>query len=304
MQNGNRRWKRRNYLINKDLQGKYTFYFFMIVTIGSILFTLIFSLLAQDTLTIVYKNSNLQLGKTPQMLITELLKAHWIFILLSGVIVSLVAIFLTHRFAGPIYRFEKSVDEMNHGNFNFEIILRRHDAGKELAKMMNTFTATTSRKIIKLRECSGIIDSNLSLLSQSIPRDNKETGKALSAIQTAGAQIKDLLGAFTVKDTIRHAPDPGYPSMPAAALTVSEGDGNFINILMQVKELTADLEEALGSPGLEHLVNDIDAHLEKFSHVMPAADKKILSEAATIVRQTKDVEERLREIVNSYSKIQ
>ena len=107
-----RTWKRRNYFIKRELQGKYIFSFFIFVITGSIIFTIIFSLLSADTLTVVYDNYNLQIGKTPSVLLREILSANWIFIVAGGLTVAVLSMFLTHRFAGPLFRFEKSIDEM------------------------------------------------------------------------------------------------------------------------------------------------------------------------------------------------
>jgi len=61
----NKTWRRRNFFIKKDLQGKYMFSFFIFLVAGSIIFTLIFSLLSLNTMTIVYDNYKLQIGRTP-----------------------------------------------------------------------------------------------------------------------------------------------------------------------------------------------------------------------------------------------
>jgi hypothetical protein len=95
-------WKRRNFFIKKELQGKYIFSFFILVILGSIIYTAIFSILSADSLTIVYKGNNLSLGKTPYILFEAMLRANWILILGGGIIVVIVSVFLTHRFAGPI----------------------------------------------------------------------------------------------------------------------------------------------------------------------------------------------------------
>ena len=41
-------WRRRNYFIKKELQGRYIFSFFLFVILGSIIFSLIFSMLSAD----------------------------------------------------------------------------------------------------------------------------------------------------------------------------------------------------------------------------------------------------------------
>jgi methyl-accepting chemotaxis protein len=197
-----RTWRRRNYFIKKDLQGKYIFSFFIFVITGSILFTLIFSLLSFDTLTIVYKNYNLQIGKTPFILLKEILGAHWIFIFTAGLTVVIISMFLTHRFAGPMYRFEKSLEEMIRGNFNFEIRLRKKDDGKELARMMNQLISMLSSKLKVMRHLTDEINSTLANASGSV-NQSEEGKKAAIDMDKANVltrRLSDLLYSFQIKN--------------------------------------------------------------------------------------------------------
>lgn len=57
--------KRRNYFINKEFQGRYIFNYFILATIGSILFIGVFSLFSFNTFSIVYDNYHLIDGFTP-----------------------------------------------------------------------------------------------------------------------------------------------------------------------------------------------------------------------------------------------
>jgi len=197
-----RTWRRRNYFIKKDLQGKYIFSFFIFVIFGSILFTLIFSFLSFNTLTIVYKNYNLQIGKTPLILLKEILGAHWIFIITAGLAVVIVSMFLTHRFAGPMYRFEKSIEEMLRGNFNFEIRLRRKDEGKELAHKMNQLIAMLSSSFKEMRTISENIQNELNNAKALIEGAgaNEETLSGLQNTHLLNRRLRELLDSFKTKN--------------------------------------------------------------------------------------------------------
>ncbi|MEW6571045.1 MAG: methyl-accepting chemotaxis protein [Nitrospirota bacterium] len=199
-----RTWRRRNYFIKKELQGKYIFSFFIFVVAGSILFTLIFSYLSLDTMTIVYKNHNLQLGKTPLILIKEILSAHWIFVLTAGIAVAVISMFLTHRFAGPMYRFEKSVEEMIKGDFSFEIRLRRKDEGKEFAEKMNRLIVIMSSRISDMRRLSDEIAVKLEDISPPINRmeEAEAVVAGLDQMRVLTGRLKDLLYSFKIKNEL------------------------------------------------------------------------------------------------------
>jgi methyl-accepting chemotaxis protein len=197
-----RTWRRRNYFIKKDLQGKYIFSFFLFVITGSIIFSLIFGMLSANTLTIVYENYNLQIGKTPLILLKEILGAHWIFIVTAGISVVIVSMFLTHRFAGPMYRFEKSVEEMMSGNFSFQIRLRKKDEGKELAQMMNQLIKMISSREREMRHLTGEIDAKLSAVRGSV-KETKEDQAAADILDEANVlngRLREILYRFKIKD--------------------------------------------------------------------------------------------------------
>jgi len=198
----NRTWKRRNFFIKKDLQGKYMFSFFIFLVVGSIIFTLIFSLLSSNTMTIVYDNYKLQIGKTPLILIKEILSAQWIFIVAGGFLVVVLSMFLTHRFAGPIFRFEKSIEEMTKGNLNFRIYLRAKDEGKELAEKINILIDMLSSDLKEMRRLSEEVNNKLTDADNSL-KENKEGKETSLDIEIAGdlnRRLHEILRNYTVKD--------------------------------------------------------------------------------------------------------
>ena len=92
-------YKRRNYFIKKNFQGKLILGYFLFVVFGCLIFTIIFSLLSADSLTVVYQDNDLQIGQTPFMMAKQLLTANWIFIVAGSALVVIVAMRLTHRLA-------------------------------------------------------------------------------------------------------------------------------------------------------------------------------------------------------------
>ncbi len=195
-------WKRRNFFIKKDLQGKYIFAFFLFVVGGSIIFTLIFSMLSANTLTITYKDYDLRIGQTPLILLREILGAHWIFIVTAGLAVVVVSIFITHRFAGPMFRFEKSVEEMLKGNFDFQIHLRKKDEGKELAEKMNQLIDMISSRMNEMRRLNDKIGACLAEARQSDDQMKERTGTAdgIKEARAFNQKLREILSQFKIKN--------------------------------------------------------------------------------------------------------
>lgn len=195
-----KKWKRRNFFIKKELQGRYIFSFFILVILGSVLYTAIFSILSANTLTIVYKGNNLVLGQTPYILFTQMLKANWILMLSGGVIVVIISVFLTHRFAGPIYRFERTIDEMARGNLDFNITLRKHDEGQELADAINRLKNTLSSNVESMRELSDSIETHLSKASAALPEGQTEAHTALNRTKETNKHLRQILDSYITKN--------------------------------------------------------------------------------------------------------
>jgi|WetSurMetagenome_2_1015567.scaffolds.fasta_scaffold02389_6 methyl-accepting chemotaxis protein len=194
-----KKYKRRNFFIKKEMQGKYIFSFFIFIIFTSVLYASIFSMLSADSFTIVYKDNNLTIGKTPLILFAELLKANWIIILLGGIAGVIIAMFLTHRFAGPIYRLERSVQEMSGGNLAFDVTLRKSDDGKELAAALNGFKNELAGRIGSMREVSDAIDINLKRAMDYGPDMQEQARSILDETKLLNEKLRKTLDEYTIK---------------------------------------------------------------------------------------------------------
>ncbi len=150
-------YKRRNFFINKEFQGKIIFNYFILVVLGSIFFLGAITFFSSNTISIVYENYHLSLGLTPDILLKKFFTAQWFFIIFGGGAVIVITLFLTHRVAGPFYRFEVTLDEMISGDLSHIIHLREKDEGKELARKLNLFNTRLSEKAAALKSCKNSI---------------------------------------------------------------------------------------------------------------------------------------------------
>lgn len=148
------RHKRRRFFIDREFQGRYIFNAFIAVAAGSVLFALIFSFFSSNTLSIVYEDYHLRLGATPGMLLERIFSAQWLFIVLGGLAVMLITLFLSHRIAGPFYRFEQTFGRMIAGDLSERIKLRKNDEGQALSEKINEFNEKISMSLERMLETS------------------------------------------------------------------------------------------------------------------------------------------------------
>lgn len=198
-----RKYKRRNYFIKKNFQGKLILGYFLFVVGGCLFFIVLLGMFSADSLTINYKNHDLQLGQTPMMLIKDIIKAHWIFIVLGGTGLVIGSMFITHKIAGPHFRLERALSNMIDGNLNDVIYLRSTDEGKILAEKINNFNKTLSVKLGEIDKQRQAID-DLYHQYNELPDGGQgrveEITTILQAIKKKNEQISEIVNSYTLTD--------------------------------------------------------------------------------------------------------
>ena len=199
-------YKRRNYFIKKEFQGRYIFHYFVLAALGSILFIGVFSFFSANTLSITYEDYHLQLGVTPGILFQKILSTQWVFIMLGGMVVVFVTLMLTHRLAGPFFRFEKALDAMRNKDLSDKIFLRKKDQGKTLAKKLNAFNHMLGDDLADIQrhnEKIAVSSRNLAHLLDTSPDMEKpletaEVASLLEEIQQSRQSIQETVQAYTL----------------------------------------------------------------------------------------------------------
>ena len=196
------KFKRKNYFIKKDFQGKLILGFFLFVVGSIILFTVILGMFSADSMTMSYKNNSLQIGQPPLMLLKNALAANWLFIIFGGSLLVLAALFISHRIAGPQFRFEKALKNMTDGNLNDTIHLRTNDEGSTLAAKINSFNSQLSQKIMDIDKHSHSIDELIELMNQTdaASMDKNILLENYNSIRKHNNAIRKVTTSFTLVD--------------------------------------------------------------------------------------------------------
>ena len=70
----------------------------------------------------------------------------WIGFLVVAALAAVHAIFSSHRVVGPMYRFEKAVEELKNGNYTLRIRIRKRDEFKNMEMLLNGLAETLELK--------------------------------------------------------------------------------------------------------------------------------------------------------------
>lgn len=186
-------YKRRQYFIDKRLQGIFALRFYLVLIIAAIAITLLMSAFTSDSFTMLYTDNDLQIGHTPLLILKRLLWANWVIIAPVGIIVAVLAIIVSHRIAGPIYKIDSILTAMNDNTIGQVIHLRQKDNFKDLAIKLTTFNNTLGGKVQEIKSISERLQAEL---------DN--TGKSVDArleqVQKLSHELKSIADFYTVVD--------------------------------------------------------------------------------------------------------
>jgi methyl-accepting chemotaxis protein len=173
----NNSYKRRRYLIKRDLQFRFAF-----VIAASMTFVIVVEYFSFYILwnVILKEVEGVPASVTASMLrelflsMSDMLALESI-VLLAGFAV--LAIFLSHRVAGPIYRFEESARAIASGDLSFKIHLRKTDELKDLAadinNMIDNLRSMVSEDKRMIKDANAISKEVSLLVRQKTPSKEK-----------------------------------------------------------------------------------------------------------------------------------
>lgn len=138
---------RRNYFIKKKFQASFSARFALLVLVEALLIGALFFLVARGTITTGYRGAEFHVEHTASFFYISFA----LIILIAGIAMSMVGmavfIFYSHRIAGPLFRFQKTLHEIALGDLTGRIRLRRKDQLGDLSDSMNRLTEELDRKI-------------------------------------------------------------------------------------------------------------------------------------------------------------
>jgi methyl-accepting chemotaxis protein len=146
--------RRKTYFIQRVFQTKFIVLFLLLVILGSVISG---GLLYQRTFTELgdhYGKAHLKLKSTGEIILPNVLIGNVIAIVIIGVASVALTIFISHKVAGPLYRFEKNAEQIAQGDLTVVTKLRQSDQVKGLADAFSKMTSELREKLLDIRRGS------------------------------------------------------------------------------------------------------------------------------------------------------
>lgn len=152
--------RRLNYLINKDFQLRYV----AKVLFGIIIMALIVSLTIYYTTWSRIMDAFYYLPAIASQfasLFSSVNQALFTLLLIFIGLATIISVFISHRIAGPMFRFEKSLGSIGEGDLSIRVSLRKNDEFHYLAEDFNCMLDQLNQRIKAERQAVEKIDQLL-----------------------------------------------------------------------------------------------------------------------------------------------
>jgi methyl-accepting chemotaxis protein len=153
-------FKRRQLFISKGFQTRFILKFVLIlvlsgaISIGLTLFN------TQGTLTSSFVDSKLVIQNTSVAIMPSVVYTTLVTTFVVGLIVIMVTLLVSHKIAGPVYRFEKDITRIAEGDLKNRIRIRKGDQFQALASSLNQMIDALNTRVLSVRKGAKALAEN------------------------------------------------------------------------------------------------------------------------------------------------
>jgi len=191
--------KRRNYFIEKRFQLKYSILTMLLLLSYSFIFIII--IFAPYMLTLYFDYPLVEKAEAARAILLLHAKV-WPGIGAVILLFGAISIFISHKVAGPLYRFKKSLSEVTAGNLNVVVKLRKWDDLKDLADHLNVLIEELRTFVTTLRSDYNLLSEYILELEHRIETKmlTEESGREIiNKLQASRKNIESALEKFNIQ---------------------------------------------------------------------------------------------------------
>lgn len=154
--------KRRTVFISKRFQAGFSVKFLLLIAAESILAIALFMYMSSGTFTTGYSGTGIIVARTGEYFLPTVLLANLVVIGATAAAGFAIMLYTSHKIAGPLYRFEKSLEEIGNGDLTHRFTLRSHDQLGELAGKLNEFNSNLDGAVGSIQQSAAELETTLS----------------------------------------------------------------------------------------------------------------------------------------------
>lgn len=144
-------YKRKIFFIKKEFQIRFILKFCLLLLVGIAISTGLLFLFSQDTLTSSFHESRLVIKSTGQAILPSVIYTNLITLGLVTLATIVVTLFVSHKIAGPMFRFEKELKQVAEGDLTKRVVLREKDQMTDMAESLNNMISSLHEKLLDIQ---------------------------------------------------------------------------------------------------------------------------------------------------------
>jgi methyl-accepting chemotaxis protein len=158
----NNQSQRRTIFIDKAFQGRFILKMFLLILLSGFCSALLIYWLTGGDLQAQSYTAHTNIMTSLEHLGISILIGNLLAMLIAGSLVVVVALYASHKIAGPLYRFEKLCEQIGDGQLESIPSLREHDQlqelGKAFAEMASKLRYRKSKRILLINELANQLE--------------------------------------------------------------------------------------------------------------------------------------------------
>lgn len=139
--------KRKNYFIEKDFQARFVLKFCLLVVLAGIITTGILYFVGKKSTTVAIVDSRVIVHSTANFLLPILIQTVLAVLIILGLATIIITLLFSHKIAGPLFRFKKSIEAVTSGDLSTNFNLRNDDQLQGLSSQVNSMIDKTREQI-------------------------------------------------------------------------------------------------------------------------------------------------------------
>lgn len=165
--------KRKNFYIDKVIQNDFIVKFSSLVGASAIVIVGLLYLFARFSTTIAIIKARVVVASTADFLLPLFVQTVVIVTIFVSIATVFMALFVSHKIAGPLYRFKQTFNELGSGNFTNQIRLRKDDQLQEVAGDFNQMLTTVRNQLHQAQESLVDIKKDMDAIGEFGVEDSK-----------------------------------------------------------------------------------------------------------------------------------
>jgi methyl-accepting chemotaxis protein len=188
----NARITRKKYLIDKYFQITFILKFCIIVILSSLAIGALILYLTRNSTTVAIENTKVVVKSTADFILPVVALTITVVAFFASMVLASVALIITHRIVGPLYRLRREIDMLREGDFTKQFQVRNKDQLKDLAKSLATMSSVLRLKHTELKKKSDLMREFLKEKNYCVSFEDKDRFSAMLK------GIDDILNSFKV----------------------------------------------------------------------------------------------------------